>query len=183
VAPVFVTRILAREGRVLEEAAPEREKVIEQTTAYLMTSLLQSVVQEGTGQRVKALNRPVAGKTGTTNNLYDAWFVGFTPDLIVGVWVGFDEEGSLGQGETGARAAIPIWLGFMEQILAERPVRDFEVPEGIVFARIDAETGLLAIPQSKKTLFECFKDGTVPLDHTKTPEAIADSEDFFKTGF
>jgi len=183
VAPVFVTRILDREGRVLEEAAPEREKVIEQTTAYLMTSLLQSVVQEGTGQRVKALNRPVAGKTGTTNNLYDAWFVGFTPDLIVGVWVGFDEEGSLGQGETGARAAIPIWLGFMEQILAERPVRDFEVPEGIVFARIDAETGLLAIPQSKKTLFECFKDGTVPLDHTKTPEAIADSEDFFKTGF
>jgi penicillin-binding protein 1A len=181
--PVFVTRILNRQGQVLEEAAPEREKVIEKTTAYLMNSLLQSVVEEGTGQRVKVLNRPVAGKTGTTNNLYDAWFVGYTPDLIVGAWVGFDEEGSLGQGETGARAAIPIWLAFMQQVLDGRPIRDFEVPEDIVFARIDAETGLLAIPQSKKTIFESFKDGTVPTAHTKPPDGISDAEDFFKTGF
>jgi penicillin-binding protein 1A len=183
IEPVFVTRILDRQGRVLEEAAPEREKVIETTTAYLMNSILRSVVEEGTGQRVKVLNRPVAGKTGTTNNLYDAWFVGYTPDLIAGAWVGFDEEGSLGPGETGARAAIPIWLAFMQPVLQERPIRDFEVPEGIVFARIDAETGLLAIPQSSKTIFECFKDGTVPTAQTKPPDAISDSEDFFKTGF
>jgi penicillin-binding protein 1A len=132
--------------------------------------------------RVRALNRPVAGKTGTTNNLYDAWFVGYTPDMITGVWVGFDEEGSLGRGETGSRAASPIWLGFMQRAMADRPVKVFEVPEGIVFSRIDAETGLLPIPESKETIFECFKDGTVPTEYTKRPDAIADQEDFFKVG-
>jgi penicillin-binding protein 1A len=180
--PIFITRITDRDGRVLEENRPEREKVIEETTAFIVNSLLESVVKTGTGQRVRALNRPVAGKTGTTNNLYDAWFVGYTPELITGVWVGFDEEGSLGRGETGSRAASPIWLGFMQRALADRPVKVFEVPEGIVFSRIDAETGLLPIPESKETIFECFKDGTVPTEYTKPPDAIADQEDFFKVG-
>lgn len=182
VAPVFVTRITDRDGQVLEENHFEREKVIEEATAYIMNSLLESVVTSGTGQRVRALNRPVAGKTGTTNNLYDAWFVGYTPDIITGVWVGFDEEGPLGQGETGSRAASPIWLGFMQRVMADRPVRGFEVPEGIVFSRIDAETGLLPIPESKETLNECFKEGTEPTEFTKPPDAIAGPEDFFKTG-
>ena len=182
VNPIFITRITDRDGRVLEENHPEREKVIEETTAFMINSLLESVVKSGTGKRVRALNRPVGGKTGTTNNLYDAWFVGYTPDMITGVWVGFDEEGSLGRGETGSRAASPIWLGFMQRAMADRPVKVFEVPEGIVFSRIDAETGLLPIPESKETIFECFKDGTVPTEYTQAPDAIADQEDFFKTG-
>jgi penicillin-binding protein 1A len=182
VEPIFVKRITDRDGQVLEENRTRREKVIEKTTAYIMNSLLESVVKEGTGKRVKALNRPVAGKTGTTDNLYDAWFVGYTPDIITGVWVGLDEEGSLGRGETGSRAASPIWLDFMQQAMGDRPVRVFDVPEGIVFSRIDAETGLLPIPESKETIFECFKDGTVPTEYTKPPDAIADPEDLFKIG-
>ena len=180
VKPIFVTRIEDRDGNVLEEARPEKEKVIEQTTAFIMNSMLESVVKNGTGQRVKALNRPVAGKTGTTNNLYDAWFVGYTPDYITGVWVGLDEEASMGRGETGSRTASPIWLGFMQKILADKPVKAFEVPEGIVFSRIDAETGLLPIPESQATLFECFKEGTEPTEYTKPPDTIAEPEDFFK---
>jgi len=182
VRPIFITRITDRDGHVLEENHSEREKVIEETTAFIMNSLLESVVKDGTGRRVRALNRPVAGKTGTTNNLYDAWFVGYTPDIITGVWVGLDEEGSMGQGETGSRAASPIWLGFMQRAMADRPIKDFEVPEGIVFTQIDAETGLLPIPESKETIFECFKEGTVPTEHTKPPDTMEDPEDLFKAG-
>jgi penicillin-binding protein 1A len=182
VKPIFVTRIEDRDGNVLEEIQPEKEKVIEQTTAFIINSMLESVVKEGTGKRVKALNRPVAGKTGTTNNLYDAWFVGYTPDYITGVWVGLDEEASMGRGETGSRAASPIWLDFMQGVMAGKPVKSFEVPEGIVFARIDAQTGLLPIPESQETIFECFKEGTEPTEYTKPPDKIADPEDFFKAG-
>ena len=135
---------------------------------------------QGTGQRVKALKRPVAGKTGTSNNLYDAWFVGYSPRVIAGVWVGLDQEQSLGEGETGSRAASPIWLGFMQQILQNEPVRVFPVPEGVVFAKIDAETGLLPIPESKKTYFECFKEGTVPTEHSPRPSVVTEPEQFFK---
>ena len=145
-----------------------------------MTTLLEGVVQRGTGQRVKALGRPVAGKTGTTNNLFDAWFVGYTPRYITGVWVGFDEEKSLGASETGSRAASPIWLGFMKRILEGKPVRAFQVPEGVVFTKIDAETGLLPIPDSAETIFVCFKEGTVPTEHTPPKDTITKREDFFK---
>ncbi len=182
IRPIFITRIEDRDGNLLEETPIEREKVIEKTTAYIVTSMLESVVKEGTGRRVKALGRPVAGKTGTTNNLYDAWFVGYTPDNITGVWVGFDEEGPLGRGETGSKAASPIWLAYMSRVHEGKPVRDFDVPEGIVFTRIDAETGLLPIPESEKTIFECFKEGTVPTEYTKAPDTISDTEDFFKKG-
>ncbi len=178
--PVFITKILDRDGKVLEEANPRQEKVIDKSTAFLMTSLLERVVTQGTGRRVRALERPVAGKTGTTNNLYDAWFMGYTPRYITGVWVGFDEEGSLGKNETGSRAASPIWLGFMQQILKDKPVRVFQVPEGVVFAKIDAETGLLPIPESKKTSFECFKEGTVPTESTKKPGTATEPEEFYK---
>jgi penicillin-binding protein 1A len=180
VQPAFITKIEDRFGNVLEEMNPIRKKVIEKSTAYMMTSLLEGVVKFGTGQRVRALKRPVAGKTGTTNNLYDAWFVGFTPRYITGVWVGFDQERSLGKGETGSRAASPIWLGFMKNILEKEPVRVFQVPEGVVFAKIDAETGLLPIVESKKTIFECFKEGTVPTEYTPKPGTITDPEQFFK---
>jgi len=182
IEPVFITKILDREGNVLEEAAPVREKVIEESTAYIMTSLLEGVVKRGTGRRVRALNRPAAGKTGTTNNLYDAWFVGYTPRLVTGVWVGFDEEASLGKSETGSRAASPIWLGYMKRVLADKAVRVFPVPEGVVFSKIDANTGLLPIPESKKVIFECFKEGTVPTEYTRKPDDISEPEAFFKTG-
>jgi penicillin-binding protein 1A len=170
-----------RDGNLVEEANPVRKKIIEQNTAYIMTSLLESVVKRGTGRRVAALNRPVAGKTGTTNNLHDAWFVGYTPRYITGTWVGFDDGNSLGKGETGSRAASPIWIGFMQRLLADKPVRVFQVPEGVVFSKIDAETGLLPIPESKKTIFECFKEGTVPTEYTKKPDAMTEPEEFYKS--
>jgi len=181
IEPIFIKKIVDRYGNTLEENLPVRQKVIEESTAYIMTSLMESVVKEGTGRRIRALKRPVAGKTGTTNNLYDAWFVGFTPQYVTGVWVGFDEGGSLGKGETGSRAASPIWLGFMQQVLKDKPVKVFQAPKGVVFAKIDAETGLLPIPESKKTIFECFKEGTVPAEHTKKPDAIRDAGEFFKS--
>jgi penicillin-binding protein 1A len=180
VEPVFITKIVDRDGNVLEEMAPERFKVIEKTTAFLMTHMLEGVVKYGTGWRAKALKRPVAGKTGTTNNLFDAWFMGYTPQYITGTWVGFDDEAPLGKSETGSRAASPIWLGFMKRILADKPPKIFEVPEGIVFTKIDAETGLLPIPESKKTVFVSFKEGTEPTDYSKRPGEITDTGDFFK---
>jgi penicillin-binding protein 1A len=181
VEPAFITKIEDRFGNILEEMNPSRERVIDKSTAYIMTSLLESVVKEGTGKRVKALNRPVAGKTGTTNDLQDAWFVGYTPRIISGVWVGYDNGRTLGKGETGSRTASPIWLGFMDSVLKDNPVRMFQVPEGVVFAKIDAETGLLPIPESRKTLFECFKEGSVPTEYTKKPDTIVDAESFFKS--
>jgi len=180
IEPVFIVKIEDRDGNVLEEMAPERIKVIEKTTAYLMTHMLEGVVKYGTAWRLKALNRPVAGKTGTTNNLFDAWFLGYSPQYITGTWVGFDDEAPLGKSETGSRAASPIWLGFMQRILADKPLKVFEVPEGVVFTKIDAETGLLPIPESKETAFVCFKEGTEPTEYSKRPGEIADTGEFFK---
>ncbi|MFC1811988.1 penicillin-binding protein 1A [Thermodesulfobacteriota bacterium] len=181
VDPVFITRIVDRDGNVIEENSAQREKVIEQSTAYIMTNLLEGVIKHGTGHRVRALKRPAAGKTGTTNTFNDAWFAGYTPRYTTGTWVGFDDRTSLGKSETGSRSASPIWLGFMKRILEEKPVRVFQVPEGVIFSKIDAETGLLPIPESKKTLFECFKEGTVPTEYTKRPDSITGPEEFFKS--
>lgn len=179
IEPIFITKVVDREGRVLEEHRPlplEAElrslgfepqqggyypQVISEETAYLMTSMLQSVIKEGTGWRAKALSRPCAGKTGTTDNYTDAWFIGYTPQLITGVWVGFDEPRSLGEHETGSRAACPIWVEFMKEVLKDKPVEDFPVPEDIVFVRIDPNTGLLARP-GEPGIFECFRSGTEP---------------------
>jgi len=182
IEPVFITQIIDRNGNVLEEVAIKRKKVIDQSTAYIITSMLEGVVKYGTGRRVRKLNRPVAGKTGTTNNLHDAWFVGYTPRYVTGTWVGFDDESSLGKGETGSKTASPIWLGFMKYVLADKPVRVFHIPEGVVFSKIDAETGLLPIPESKRTIFECFKEGTVPTEYTTKPDSITEPENFFKSG-
>ncbi|NNL77724.1 MAG: PBP1A family penicillin-binding protein, partial [Desulfobacterales bacterium] len=172
----FVLKVTDRNGNVLEEMAPERKKVIEKSTAYIMTNLLEGVVKNGTGWRARALKRPAAAKTGTTNNLFDAWFVGYTPQFISGVWVGLDDEAPLGKGETGSRAASPIWLGFMQRVLKDKPVKVFQAPEGIVFAKIDAETGLLPVPESKEVIFECFKEGTVPTKYTKRPNEVREVE-------
>lgn len=158
VEPIFITKIIDRNGTVLEENKPKLTQAISPQTAYLMTSLLKSVVEEGTGRKVKALQRPCAGKTGTTNDVRDAWFIGFTPDLIAGTWVGFDDEKPLGKHETGAVAASPIWLNFMKEVLEGTSMKTFSIPEGIVFIKIDPDTGKAPTAQSQKIIFECFKE-------------------------
>ncbi|MBW1824275.1 MAG: PBP1A family penicillin-binding protein [Deltaproteobacteria bacterium] len=158
VEPIFITKITDRQDNVLEENKPKLTQAISPQTAYLMTSLLKSVVEEGTGRKARALKRPCAGKTGTTNDVRDAWFIGFTPDLIAGTWVGFDDEKPLGKHETGAVAASPIWLNFMREALEGTPLKTFSIPEGIVFTKIDPETGKPPTAQSQKIIFECFKE-------------------------
>jgi penicillin-binding protein 1A len=180
VKPVFITRILDGRGREIEGLEIDSEQVIEPATAYLMTSLLESVVKEGTGRRMRALGRPAAGKTGTTNDLHDAWFMGYTPDYIAGAWVGYDQERPLGKKETGSRAAGPIWLDFMKTAHQGLPVKVFQVPRGVVFSRIDADTGLLPATDSEQTVFEVFKEGTVPTRYTQRTDAVTEQAQFFK---
>ncbi len=179
VEPIFVTRVVDREGKVLEENEPYVEETISPETAYIMISLLKGVVQNGTGWRAKALGRSCGGKTGSTNNHMDAWFVGFTPDIITGCWVGFDEERDLGNHETGSRAAAPIWLQFMQEILRDKEIREFPVPEGIVFVKIDRKTGLLPTPESTSIIFESFKEGTAPTEYSDYA-VKSDVADFFR---
>jgi len=180
IEPIFIKQVKDRNGKIIEQNLTKKERVIEKSTAYCMTSMMKSVVEHGTAKRVKELKRPVAGKTGTTNNLYDAWFVGYTPKYVTGVWVGLDKEGSLGAGETGSRAASPIWLEYMKRMMEKKPVRVFSIPEGVEFATIDKKTGLLAIPESKETIYECFKEGTAPKEYSPRPNLINDQSEFFK---
>ena len=169
IKPLFVKRVLDRNGQVIEENQPETVQVISKETAFLMTDLLGAVITEGTGWRIRAMKRPAAGKTGTTNDLKDAWFMGYIPGLVTGVWVGYDDAKEMGKGETGSRAASPIWLEFMSETVKEKPVEDFKVPQGIVFAKIDAKSGLLAGRHSKKTVFQSFKEGTEPKKYSPKP--------------
>ena len=162
VQPFFITKIVDRTGHVFEEAQVKVEQVIDPRIAFMTSYVMQDVVESGTGQRVKRLGRPVAGKTGTTDDTRDAWFMGFTPSLVAGVWVGFDQERSLGRHEVGGRAAAPIWLYFAEKALQGMPVEVFPVPEGIVFTKVDAKTGAPAKPASRGAIFECFLEGTTP---------------------
>ena len=178
VTPFFVKRILDRGGNVIEENQPTTTPVLSRETAFVMTDLLKAVISEGTGWRVRALKRPVAGKTGTTNDLRDAWFMGYTPEFVTGVWVGYDDSREMGKGETGSRAASPIWLGFMQQVLAEKPIIDFEVPKGVVFAKIDRETGHLASGRSRKTVFQAFKEGTQPKEYSPARSSTAAAKPF-----
>ena len=143
------------------QGAPEGAH-LDPIDAYLMTDMLRAVVEEGTGTKVKALGRPVAGKTGTTNDLHDAWFIGYTPELAAGVWVGYDSARNLGKNETGGRAAAPIFLDYMKSALAQRPVQEFAVPDGVVFARVDRVTGLLAPPGDDNAIFMPFREGNAP---------------------
>lgn len=154
-------------------------QLIHPQTAYLMTSLLKAVIEDrhGTGGAAKALGREVAGKTGSTNSYVDAWFVGFTPQIATGVWVGFDQEKSLGKGEVGGRAALPIWLEYMKSAHEELPQMSFTVPEGIVFANIDSETGELAGASSKNIIRQAFLEGTEPKTSKNQKE---EDTDFYK---
>jgi penicillin-binding protein 1A len=149
--------------------APELKQAIRPETAYIVVSLLRSVVETGTGRSAAPkLKRPAAGKTGTTDDNRDAWFVGFTPELLAAVWVGFDERRGLGRGEEGAHAALPIWTDFMTKALDTTTVSDFPQPAGIVVARIDPATGLLPAPGADG-IEEVFLDGTAPTESAAPP--------------
>jgi penicillin-binding protein 1A len=226
--PYFVTRVLDRDGRVLEEVAPpaipvfnkissvsakvdgadendddskplvlnlpelprnpqpspaapplgaqllSAVPVISPETAFIMTSLLESVVSSGTGGRARALGRPVAGKTGTTSDMKDAWFVGYVPQLVTGVWVGYDQERSLGSGGSGGMAAAPIWTEFMQRALASVPIKSFHAPGNVTYALIDPRTGHLAREGSPGAVQECFISGSEPTSYDpETPEEPA----------
>ena len=140
----------------------DREEVISPARAYQMVNLLKGVVDRGTGQRARSIDKPIAGKTGTTDDSRDAWFVGFTPDLVVGVFVGFDQPKSLGDREQGASAALPIFIQFMEAALEDQPATPFRVPPGVRLVRVDAETGLLPGPSTEVAILEAYLPGTEP---------------------
>jgi penicillin-binding protein 1A len=178
VKPAFITRIVDRHGKTLEENDPSSVDCISQDTAAVMTDLLKALVREGTGWRVKALKRPVAGKTGTTDDLRDAWFIGFTPSLVTGVWVGYDDRRPMGKGETGSRAAGPIFLDFMREVFKGKPIIPFQNPEGVVITKIDTKTGLLASPFSERTCFQAFKQGTEPTMYSPRPDQAKPGEFF-----
>jgi penicillin-binding protein 1A len=127
-----------------------------------MTNLMESVVMSGTGQRAKALGRPVAGKTGTTNDMKDAWFIGYVPQLVAGVWVGYDQEKSLGSGGSGGQAAAPIWTDFMQRALAGVPVQNFTPPANVTFARVQPRSGKLAKDGTEGSVVEVFVSGSEP---------------------
>ncbi|MBF0445045.1 MAG: PBP1A family penicillin-binding protein, partial [Magnetococcales bacterium] len=137
-------------------------RVLDPTTAYQATNLLKGVVQHGTGRRAKKLHRPLAGKTGTTNDLRDAWFMGFSPSLVTGVWVGMDDSTPLGYRETGATAALPIWIDIMRAGLKDLPATDFPVPEGIHLEAVNYENGETISPGERHWVMEAFKDGQKP---------------------
>lgn len=141
-----------------------REQIEDPRTAYQMTSILEGVVQRGTGVRIKSLNRPLAGKTGTTNASKDAWFIGFSPDLVVGVFIGFDDPRSLGKRETGSSVAVPVFKDFMGEALKDEPIIPFRTPPGIRNVRINAETGARAQPGDEKVIWEAFVEGTEPTE-------------------
>ncbi len=162
--PIFIRKVVAPSGDVVFESKLEPKQTLPAEVTYQITSLMQSVVEDGTAMRVKVLNRPIAGKTGTTNESRNAWFIGFTPDIVTGVWVGFDNNDPLGPGETGGRAAIPIWLQFSEVAMKDTPIHDFIAPPGIVFALVDPKTGRLAPPDFPGAKQEPFIPGTEPTD-------------------
>jgi penicillin-binding protein 1A len=139
VPPTTVRYITDSQGRLLEEHVPEGREAVTPETAYVITHMLQGVVERGTGQAARALGRPVAAKTGTTNDYSNAWFIGYTPRLATGVWVGYDRPRSLGKDETGSRVAVPIWVAYMSKILTGTPREDFPVPDGVVITAVDLD--------------------------------------------
>jgi penicillin-binding protein 1A len=150
----------------------QREQVVDPARSYQMVNILRGVVEHGTATRALAIGKPVAGKTGTTDDIRDAWFVGFTPDLVVGVYVGFDQPKTLGSEEQGASAALPVFVQFMEAALKDQPATPFRVPPGVRLVRIDADTGRLAGPGTPTAILEAYLPGTEPTA-TSTGRRIA----------
>lgn len=159
----------------------DADQLMQPQTAFVITSLLSATITDegGTAGRARSLGRPAAGKTGTSNGYFDGWFVGFTPQLATGVWVGFDEEKSIGAGEVGGKTALPIWLEYMKTAHGDSPPQPFPVPSGIVYANIDSQTGKLASSSSKSVVNQAFIRGTEPGELSGTP-ATRDDTDFYK---
>ena len=184
IVPTFLDRIQDRNGKTVfrhdERACPgcvgvpwtdqkepevpdTREQVADPGIAYQMVSMLEGAVERGTGRRVRAVGKPLGGKTGTTNDSMDTWFIGFSPDLAVGVFVGFDSPKTLGLRETGSSVAAPIFRDFMKAALENEPATPFRIPPGIRLVRVDAATGLVARGSGKGVILEAFKPGTEPV--------------------
>jgi len=182
IKPTLITRIQNRRGKTIfnfdkrkcegcelinvkDDFSPkiveEKKQVISETTAYQMTSILEGVVKRGTGKKLKVLNVPLAGKTGTTNKNFDAWFIGFTSDLAIGVYVGYDEPRSLGKYETGSKAALPIFKNFVEKALYREDLKPFRVPNDIYFFPVDYNTGKDLDFSNSKAIIEAFKENSV----------------------
>jgi penicillin-binding protein 1A len=158
------------------------DQVLDPRVAFVMTSLMKEVVNYGTGHDAKSLGRAAAGKTGTTSDYLDAWFMGFTPNVVTGVWVGNDSQKSIGSNETGARAALPVWLSFMKEAIKGYPEVEFKVPTGVVFATIDPVSGKLAPSNSSSAVQEAYIEGTQPTAEAEGSTKVTPQtrSDFFK---
>ncbi len=197
IVPTFIDRIQDRNGRTIfrHDSRPcegcratfwtrqrvprlpdDRDDVTDPTTAYQMVSMLQGAVDRGTGVRVRAVGKPLGGKTGTSNDSKDAWFVGFSPDLAVGVFAGFDEPRSLGPQEQGASVAAPIFRDFMAGALENAPATPFRIPPGIRLVRVNGASGLLAQHGDRGVILEAFKPGTLPRGPSQVLEGLSSAE-------
>jgi penicillin-binding protein 1A len=183
--PLFIERIEDAKGNVLERNEPSREQAISPQTAYIMTSLLEDVVDHGTGRSVRAwgFRRPAGGKTGTNTDYSDAWFIGFTPDLVCGVWLGFDESKTIIDRGSGARLALPIWTEFMKVAHDTLPERTFPMPEGISTTKICKTTGLVATEYCPRdqVYYEVFISGTEPTGPCEihSPDLLQGDDEYF----
>ena len=171
VLPQFIEQIADRQGRIIEMLDPEFHRALDQVTAFQMAYLLMGVVQNGTGRRARALGIPAGGKTGTTDNYKDAWFVGFSPEFVTGVWVGRKDRKSLGRLETGGRAACPIWTEFMKTTLRSTNKKNYDIPGGIAFVPVDRHTGEIVTPTAenqKVVVWEALRKDSLPPLHPET---------------
>lgn len=179
----IVARIVGPDGADIP--SPPREPardVMAPSEAYVITSMLRSVVTEGTATPAQRLERAVVGKTGTSNDTRDAWFVGYSPSVVIGVWVGFDDQRSLGRRETGTRAALPIWIETMNEADRTPKDTDFAMPSGVITVRVDPESGLLAYPGQEDAIDEVFLVGTAPVEVARPPD-VADPTLFLMEDF
>ena len=187
VKPRTVLSVRSAWGEEMFASVPETVDAISPQTAFIMATLMKQVVQNGTGWRAKVLGRPVAGKTGTSNNEQDAWYMGYAPYLMTGVYVGFDELKPMGKWETGSRAASPIWVDYRKVVEEDYPYQDFTQPPGIVMVRVDGNSGKLASPSSRSEFFLPFKVGTEPTEMggggSGGDDAPVSPDDLFKQTF
>ncbi|MCF8467329.1 MAG: hypothetical protein K9G33_08000, partial [Sneathiella sp.] len=203
ITPTLIDRIQDRRGKTIyrhderacdacnppawnDQDQPElpdtREHILPATTAYQIVSMLEGVIQRGTGVRIRVVGKPLGGKTGTTNDSQDTWFMGFSPDLAVGVYVGFDTPRSLGRKETGSSVAAPIFRDFMMEALKDKPATPFRVPEGIRLVRINGQTGEPAQPGDKNVILEAFKTTTETLSRRDVLDGSDDGFSSLPTG-
>jgi penicillin-binding protein 1A len=171
--PYIITRILDKNGKILEENISKQEETLSPQICFILTNMLKAVIEKGSGWYAKNLGRPCAGKTGTTNDGSDVWFIGYTPQLVAGVWVGYDKRSmSLGDRVTGGGLACPIWTKFMKEALEGKPVLDFKQPNGIEWMLIDPTTGLLALSKTPGSFLEAFIQGTAPIQYYNYNQSI-----------